>query len=87
MRLQYHYCAEAVDCEACFLDITGRYGFELHRHEYDPYEYDLPTHKWLCSEACVKAWNEREPAEPDYNAPTSRERAEMAYKIKRETHK
>ena len=71
----------------CDAPIVRERAFELHRHEYDPHEYDVPDHRWLCSEACVKAWHDREPAEPDYNAPTARERAEMAYKIKRETHK
>lgn len=89
MKLEYHYCAEPdVACEMCEMPTPGEvlgYAFELHRHEYDPFDYDKPTHKWLCSEACVKAWNECEPAEPsseDNSAADDAHRMNLARRLK-----
>jgi hypothetical protein len=65
MKLEYHYCRERRDCRICHEPVQGHMAFELHRHEYDPFEFlRSPDPHWLCSEACVRAWDNREPADP-----------------------
>jgi hypothetical protein len=65
MKLDYRYCREAMHCQICQAFVLGKYAFELHRHEYDPFEFlRQPNPHWLCSERCVRAWDNREPADP-----------------------
>jgi hypothetical protein len=72
MKLEYRYCRELVDCCMCDALLEGKMAFELHRHEFDPFELlRSPDPRWLCSERCVRAWDNREPSDPnsDDNGP------------------
>ena len=85
MRLEYHFCAEG-ECEMCSEPMNGGRAFELHRHEYDPFEYlKSPQPHWLCSEECVRDWDSREPSEVTENdnlASDDLHRAEQARRLK-----
>ena len=85
VALFYGYCRTDLDCEMCDAPMEKQYGFRLHRHEYDPFEYAPPAEHWLCSEKCVRAWDNREPPEPsseDSDAGDAAHRQEQARRLK-----